>query len=227
MLNLPAKILTILLLVGILLERLSFPTAKDATPFHDRIAAVVERIPMSFEGWDGRDVPLPAPARALLGEPIFLAREFEHHGRDLSGTLVIIHCRDTQDLAGHYPPNCYPSSGWSNSGEPEDVPVPIGGSFLPMKRYAFERRGVARIEELVVYDVFLIPGRSPVTSMGDVYRVASNHLYRPYGASQVQVILNGGWRREHEGAIVESLMRETKDLIETVSKGPAEERHAE
>lgn len=228
MLNLPAKIITILLLLGVLVEYMMFPTAKDASPFHERVAGAVERVPMSFGSWEGRDVPLPAAAIALLGEPVFLAREYVDRRRDLSGTLVIVHCRDMQDLAGHYPPNCYPASGWSGPNPPagEDVMVPLGrgsdGPELPMKRYAFERRDSSHLEELVVYDVFLIPGRSSVTSMPEVYRVASNHLYRPYGAAQVQVVIDGGFRRDQEATVVEALMAQARSLVEIIAKGPGD-----
>lgn len=226
MLNIPAVILTVLLLLGVLLERLSFPTPQDAEPFQQRVASAVSAIPLSFGTWRGRDVALPAPARTLLREPVYLAREYLDVGRDLSGSLVVVYCRDTQDLAGHYPPNCYPSSGWKNMGGEKDVPVPIGGEIVPMKRYEFERREAGRVERLVVYDTFLIPGRSPMASMTEVYRAASNHVSRHYGAAQVLVVMEESRGEEEEGVVREALAGLLGPVVEVVRSGLSGGNHA-
>lgn len=206
MFNTIAKVLTLVLLVGVLLERRGYATARDAEPFHQAVTRSVELIPSSFGSWKGTPVEVPMPARKLLRPSAMLARLYRDTLTGREATLVIVHCPDTRDLAGHYPLRCYPTSGWSVIGEPQQISVTAGGTTIPLCRYEFAKHNLEVETRQVVYGTFLIPGMGAIPDMDAVYERASDYRARLYGATQVQVIFGDGFPpRDEEAAVAELL----------------------
>ncbi len=218
MFNFLAKALTIVLLIGVLLDRTSRPTPREAEPFHDRVREVVGSIPASFGAWAGREVPVPAPAQALLRPGALLARRYVHGTKGIEAELVIIHCRDTRDLAGHYPPNCYPAHGWRPEPHRPEIGVDAGDGVIPFSRYEFGKRTYEASDRLVVYGTFVIPGRGPVTSMSAVREAASDYADRLYGATQVQVIFRGDLGEAEEQGALREIITQALPVIRSVER---------
>ncbi len=213
MFNALARILTAILLAGILVERLTFSSPDQAEPFHARVSHLVEQIPSVFAGWVGKSMPVPEPAQALLRPTAILAREYTDTARSLVADLVVVHCRDTRDLAGHYPMRCYPSSGWEVVGDPVGVSVTVNGVEVPLSRYEFRKHSFDSETSKVIYGTFLLPGKGAVASMQEVYRNASSYRSRVYGATQIQVILPGEFPRGEEIGVVGEMIEQVLPLV--------------
>lgn len=161
-------------------------------------------------------MPVPEPAQALLRPSAMLAREYVHTSRKLVADLVVVHCRDTRDLAGHYPMRCYPSSGWEVVGDPVGVSVTVNGVEIPLSRYEFRKHSFDSETSKVIYGTFLLPGKGVVASMQEVYRNASSYRSRVYGATQVQVILPGEFPRGEEVGVVGEMIEQLLPLVREV-----------
>lgn len=216
MFNTLAKVLAVLLLVAVLVERMGYATAQDAEPFHESVKAAVEHVPSSFGTWKGSPVAVPAPARKLLRPSVMLAREYTDLARDVSATLVIVHCPDTRDLAGHYPLRCYPAIGWAKVGEPTDISVTVAGTSIPLRRYEFVKHSLDLETRQVVFGTFLIPGVGAVPSMEAVYERAADYRARLYGATQVQIVLGDGFPVGEESRVVMELLEQAWPVVSVV-----------
>jgi hypothetical protein len=218
MFNRFAIILTPILLLGVWLERQTFPSPEDSAPYHERVRAEVEAIPHIAGTWEGVDIDVPKPAQKLLRPNAVLARQYRNRESGDIAALILVHCADTRDLAGHYPPVCYPAQGWIDRGCRE-VTVTFGGRDVVLSRYVFSRSMLDREATLVVYDFFVIPGKGPVPDMESVGRAAADYLVRPFGAAQVQVVMHDVLPDDHERRIAAEILEPASAAIRAIEQG--------
>lgn len=159
------------------------------TAFHARVKAGVEAIPMEVSGWSGKDTEVPAAAGQLLRPNALFTRTYTHPERGWA-KLVVIHCRDSRDMSGHYPPNCYSGSGWTQAGPAAVAHYELWGGSVPIAAYEFTRKEVRGELHWVIYDFFVLPAAGIVTDMVEVQQASGDYRTRPYGAAQVQVIMD-------------------------------------
>src|SRR3954469_20179194 len=105
--------LTVALLLGLTAETLSRPRPSDAEPYHAQVKAAEAQITVP-DGWTFEDFRLPDGAIALLKPNASLYRVFKSPRQF---QFLFIQCRDARDMGGHYPPVCYPASGWVVVGD--------------------------------------------------------------------------------------------------------------
>lgn len=197
------------------------PSAADAAPFHAAAANAIRSIPSQFGPWQGSDTPVPTSAQALLKPNAIVSRSYINRETDEQASLVIVQCRDTRDMAGHYPPICYPGQGWSESpGTRRIATIAITNRELQATRYEFKRSAFDRERTLVVYNFFAIPGKGLPTDMDAIRRAAADYAARPFGAAQFQVVLfnpSSRYSAEQEIAIVESLLVPASSVVDLLS----------
>lgn len=183
--------------------------------YHDVVKQVIESIPFDVNGWVGQEVPLPQSATNLLRPNGLTARHYTHAEREVSATLMIAQCRDARDMAGHFPPRCYPANGWLTPDGVEPELVRVDGNDMVVYRY---HRVAGKSErDISVYNMFALPSGDLSVDMQDVYRLSADYQYRYYGAAQVQIIIDGtvepqehGWILEEMYAIVEPSVRRVR-----------------
>lgn len=195
--NIIAITSTLGVLGGIALETASYPTAKDAGPFHEAIREAVDLYPTEIGAWVGADGQVPAAATELLKPNAIFSRQFRNRDTGMVASVVVIQCQDSRDMAGHYPPICYPNSGWAmesgtvESGTNHTGVVDLWGMKVPFAEYGFALSSGANAQRLVIYNFFLLPGRRIVLGMDEVRAASGDYELRPYGAAQVQVVFDG------------------------------------
>jgi len=83
----------------------------EADEFHRAAAIAVAGIPVRIGSWNGTDYPLPPSAIELLRPNATLNRVYTNNmGREVG--FLLVQCRDSRDMLGHYPPICYKGQGW-------------------------------------------------------------------------------------------------------------------
>ena len=182
--------------------------------YHARVASVINSIPIDFDGWVGRQVPLPQSATKLLNPNGIVARQYFHEEKGVYATLMIVQCSDARDMGGHYPPVCYPGNGWMEYPEKPAWSYLIGDQELRV--YGFHRQAGRKERELVIYNLFILPTGVLTTSMRDVRKLSANYEYRQYGAAQLQVMIDGEIDSAEHAWIVESLYAAARPAIEAV-----------
>jgi EpsI family protein len=195
------------------------PTPADAEPFHHAAAAAIGDLPIHIGNWEGSDVPVPTAARTLLKPNALMCRQYRNKDTGEQASLVLVQCRDTRDMGGHYPPICYPGQGWIQEGSGQRVPIPLGDRTIPVVRYEFHREAFDRDRQLVVYNFFAIPGQGLPIDMEAIRKVAADYTARPFGAAQIQVVFEGRRSLEEERAVLSELLRPMEPVVGLLSDG--------
>lgn len=194
------------LVAAIGLETQGRPSAADGVEFHAAAAKVIGDLPLQFGDWKGEEVAVPAAAQVLLKPNAILSRRFVHRRTGESVSMSLVQCRDTRDMAGHYPPICYPGMGWAERSPASEASLDVDGVHLIAMRYHFTRQFFDQERTLVVYNFFAMPGEGFPSEMGAIRRAAADYTSRPYGAAQVQVVLNQAREPSEEKQLVQSVL---------------------
>lgn len=218
-----AKILTAVLLLGVLLDVSGRPPVADADPYHAQVKDAVARIPTRIGSWRGVDEPVPPAARALLRPNAIFSRAYTDPITNHSATLVLVQCRDSRGMMGHYPPVCYPAHGWEEGETARAIDVEIDGVTIPTTRYSYVQSGFNRRKTKVIYGFFAIPGTGLAREMDGVRRAASDYRARGLGAAQVQIILGDGLSPAEESEIVRELLTPVMPVIGLMRSGEVEQ----
>lgn len=158
-----------------------------------RVAAALSDAPYFIEGkWIGEDArdKIPREAQQLLRPNAILSRTYTAPGEPAMHVLVI-HCGDARDMIGHYPPICYPSSGWL-ALEPQtgvDRSLQVLDHTFPMREYCFSRaRNFAGEDVIRVFNTFVLPDGLVTPNIEAINRQSERLAVTTRGVAQVQVI---------------------------------------
>lgn len=208
-----APVLSILLLGAMHVQNAGVYDEAAAEAFHEQARLSIEGIPTAFGSWTSTDVDVPQSAVALLKPNALLGRRYIDEESGRWANLVIVQCRDTRDMSGHYPPVCYPAHGWMTSTAAE--PRLLGD--LEVTAYAFDRTEFDRVVRIAIYGVFVVPGQGLVQDMDGVRRAASDYRRRQYGAAQAQVLVDATLPREEQERIATEIFAAIEPVIDVLA----------
>ncbi len=221
-LAIPFALIT-MITIGVL--RVNPGNKAEVDAYHERVARVINAMPVDFNGWVGQQVPLPQSAIKLLDPNALVARQYFNAEKNLTATLLIVQCRDTRDMAGHYPPQCYPASGWTESQENSSQMFALGDYTL--RKYGYHRVTGQVERDIIVYSLFALPTGKLTTSMREVRRLGADYDYRKYGAAQLQVVIGGDVDPADHAWILNEMVQIARPSIETVLDAHPERVHSE
>ena len=177
-----------LLLAGLVARRASYPAPVESGTYLAEVRADVKDLPETFGAWRGEDAPVPTAAITLLRPNAALSRRYVNTESGTAFQLWVVHCGDARDMAGHYPPVCYPNSGWSQEGSREVQFEPEND--LPGMEYTFSQMIAGRNRQLVVANLILLPNGQPATTLEDLRELESDYRNRYRGAAQLQFVFD-------------------------------------
>lgn len=205
------------LLVGLALETYSRPRPSEAEPYHARVRAAAAELPAQIGPWEGKRVKPTRAARELLNPNVIYQRLYTNANNGQQVSVLIVHCKDARDIAGHYPPVCYPAHGWEQRSA-ERFEGEVAGQELHGTQYRFARSAFGS-GSMIVHNLIVMPGRI-VPDMDQVEKLAGSYVRRFYGAAQVQVVFQGAdmTPRERE-RIFRTMVRAHMPVIEAIRDG--------
>ena len=203
------------LLSGAMVVGMSLPDGSEAEAYHAQVREVAKDLPREIGDWSAVDVELPEAAIALLKPNVLISRRYFSEEKDKSFAMLIVQCADARDMEGHYPPNCYPSSGWTSLGQ-RPVRLALGSKVADSMDYQFERVTVDALEQISVFNVILMPGNGFVTSMGSIRRLAGTVSDRYFGAAQMQFVFSGPWDEDQRQEVVEEVAQSLGPLVDVI-----------
>jgi hypothetical protein len=188
------------LLAGITAEKRTHLKAADAEPYHARAKAAINAMPWNLYVndvlWTAREQkPEDAAVRLLKPNEILSRYYTETKTTASAGTasVLIVQCRDSRDMTGHYPPICYPNSGHEMVYRQVREPVVVGeGSArvsVPFTEYHFEKEIRGGRTGFCVYNFFVVPNVGIVPDIKGVNDAAEDYQRRFFGAAQFQVVM--------------------------------------
>ena len=216
-----APVVSFALLLAILLTRgagAQAPPGADA--YHEEVAAAIERIPYKVGEWVGRDVEVPPAAQQLLRPNKLMQRRYENIVTGRTMNVLIVHCRDSRDLVGHFPPVCYPANGWSAQGV-QDSSFSLASGTFPARVYRFNRIVDGVEQRLRVFSFFVVPsGEAEIASDYDALNAASrSRRLTGLGAAQLQLIGGEGFTESERRAVIDEFIRALEPVIRLIGQG--------
>ncbi|MDX2132712.1 MAG: exosortase-associated EpsI family protein [Planctomycetota bacterium] len=220
-----AAALGLLVLLGWSLFVAPRPRASEA--YLAEIRTLVQDIPYAIGPMVGTDIEVvPAAARMLKPNAIF-QRVYRDPLKGHSLSLVIVHCQDVRDLAGHYPPICYPSAGWRESAPRDVAPIAMEELQIPVTRYEFLRRQQHNEETVRVFSFFVKPsGERLVPDMGDVERSARMPEAASLGAAHIMIGIPADQDPQTTDRLVRDALREIRPLVRAIMRHDADGSHS-
>ena len=194
-----------------------YPTAASAAGYHEHVLELARAAPKTFGRWTGTANEIPPSAVELLRPNATVSRNFVDAADGLSGQFLIVQCRDARDLAGHWPPNCYPSSGFTETGR---TPATWNAPGLPPIHgvsYRFERASLNGTLAMVVDNFLVLPGVGFVPDMAAVRAAGDDPQRRNFGAAQVQIVTETGLTNEQRQTIFDQILAPHAELLNTIA----------
>lgn len=224
------------LLAGMVAEQRTHIKPADVEPYHARARAAIEAVPYVIGYWTGKDDDIPPAAQKLLRPNAILSRTYIDTQPSARGprvaSLLIVQCRDSRDMVGHYPPICYRAQGRTPEAFAGCMDSPekgvnrdwrVGDTIIPGVEYRFLHRRQGQFWRTTVYNFFIVPGKGIVRDMQGVVDAAEDYQQRYYGAAQFQLVFSGLAsddlsQAEHD-EIFATLMAPNLSLIQTLTSG--------
>ncbi|MFG0329800.1 MAG: exosortase-associated EpsI family protein [Phycisphaerales bacterium] len=218
----PLLSLALLVLITIVHYRAASPTAAGDA-YRATVRAEVERLPYRVGEWVGKDSEPTAAAVDLLKPNVIVQRTFFHPETMETVSLLFVHCSDIRDMAGHYPPICYPSHGWIKTNA-EVFDLPVGSHTRQASLYEFRWPVTSVRPAMQVVNLFVAPDDTPVIARDlDALRsAAAPGVLSTLGVGQFQLVLPATLGRTERVEIASEFMAAIQPLIAAVGTRPDE-----
>jgi len=217
--HLAGPIITLALLAGMVGTKLSRATSIDAEPYHQRVRSAIEAIPLHIGDWTSTgNLKIPQAAIALLKPNAILNRRYYNYKTNRSATLLIVHCKDARDLAGHYPPICYPANGYT-----EEVATAkdwqLDNLAIPGMEYVYSRGTLEGRSQSVVENFMILPDGQVCRDMQGVRRAASDYTKHFFGAAQIQLLFDNSIPPQDRTDIFKEILGPNLAVLQTMRAG--------
>ena len=196
----------------------SLPDPEGTEAFHASVRQAMGRLPARSGSWTSYEVPPTPGAVKLLRPNVLDQRRWVNGATNEAVSVLVVHCGDTRDMLGHYPPVCYVGQGMQLSGRGEWTATTGKGEFR-VPEYEFLAVRGSRTEGVVVRNAMLLPGVGLGRDMSDVQKAARNVNRRYFGAGQIQLVFPHEYTQPQRERITEEMLGIYRDVLEVVS-GP-------
>lgn len=203
------------MLGGMAMKMRASAPVEDAAPYHKQVAGLLGDLPAVIGEWEGAKITVPLPAVKLLRPNVIQAWHYQNSRTRRWANLVAVHCKDSRDMFGHFPPNCYPSSGWTQVRPPEQVELRVGARTIPMMQYNFKRNDLGRVENHLIFNFFVLPS-GIVRTMEEVQDATRYHRDRGFGAAQFQIVMDAATPENRRDEVVRDLLQPLIVAIEVL-----------
>lgn len=212
-----AQLATLLVLIaGFLLRQQSSMDPVVVEGYHEQIRQAVAELPYRVGDWIGVDVPVPTSAQKLLRPNAIFSRTYRDTRSGEEVSVVLVHCRDTRDMVGHFPPVCYPAHGWTDQTDRKDWSIDS-----KTRVYAFERKSGEESQGIVVWSFFELPGVGRVADMDALRRLDESRARKTLGAAQVQILFDSEVSPSDQKAAVTRFEAVLQPVLDRVREWPS------
>ncbi len=215
-----ATIAALMVLSAALPNRASI--SQEGIERHAAIAQEVKTVSNYIGRWSGADgKPMAPEAQQLLKPNAILNRRYTSPGGPWVH-LVIVHCGDSRDMIGHFPPVCYPSAGWTTVPATMNTAhtLNVRNQPFPVREYAF--RGYledGREESIRILNAFVLPDGAVTRDIADISKQSERLSVAVQGVAQVQIITSARVRIEEAIGAAEEILNGLTGLFDALQLG--------
>ncbi|MDQ7012394.1 MAG: exosortase-associated EpsI family protein [Planctomycetota bacterium] len=220
-----APSLAMLLLAG--LATLHFTerdTSGGVDMYMERAGARIDEVPLHIGRFIGQTAAVAPEVENLLKPNRVLQRRYvDPYSTEPDDwfSLVIVHCGVAKDMFGHYPPNCYPRAGWTESVPAEDVVVRAGELTIPARLYRYTRESGMTAQRQDILSFFVVPSAPDRFGADDrmVDMASRTAASDKLGAAQVQILTPTSMSEERRKAIWSEVLEAIVPVLNTIAEG--------
>ncbi len=216
-----APLVTLLLLAGMTTADKLRIDPHESDGYHSRAAVAIAKVPKVFgtsnQTWfqTGKDILLPDDAAGMLKPNAYLHRLYMNPSTGRRVEILLVQCRDTRDMQGHYPPICYPSSGCSiDHGITQTWQA--GSLSITGVEYVVTR---PNSQILIIRNFFVLPNGKIVRDMDSVVAAAKDYRELVYGVAQIQLLFDASVGEVERNQIFAQMMGSNQDLLGSLRSG--------
>lgn len=193
-------------------------STQAATAYHARVARAVRAMPMQLAGWEGRVVPLTAPAEEMLKPNAVYSVEFVHPTTRQSFRVSLIQCAYARDMHYHEPRVCYPNSGWQ-MGMLKEVDWPVKFGTVEGAEYIFRQVLEERLQQIYVNNFFVMPDGHIVRWAETVRERIKLPWVDRFGVTQVQLVFSSSFSEESRRELTEAFLESNWGTLQVIQSG--------
>lgn len=198
--------------------RINAGQVHGAEEYRAAVRASVEALPWRLGSWVGADVETPPAAIQLLKPNILKQRRYVNDSTGRTFNVLIVHCSDTRDLRGHYPPVCYKAHGWLEV-ETRTSSVAMNGQSFPAKSYLFSRVVQGVEQRMLIFSFFILPDGTIVPDDASLDRSSGARWATQLGAAQIQIVGGEDLTEPERMVIVQEFVGALDNAIRTIAQG--------
>ncbi len=220
-----APLLCLGLLAGMTAEQRTHIPPAEVAGYHSAMRELLAdeaNVPYFLGNWTGKNMPIPEAAQKLLDINAYVSRRYVDNSatgtirRTRWADLLIVQCKDSSDMDGHWPPKCYPARGERLEFQ-QAREWTLNGVSIPLNEYIFVRSNEGRLFRRCVYNFLIVPNRGIKRDMDAVQAAAADFRQRYFGAAQVQVIMDGDLPQADREAIFADLIQPIIPVITAIN----------
>lgn len=215
--NVVVSALALVFLGGAAVDRgMNMVAPEDTAPYQARIRQAYAQLPMRIGNWIGEETPVPQSAITLLHPNVIISRRYTNFATGRTASFLLTQCADARDMAGHYPPICYPNQGWIKE-RVKACHWTVDGLGIDGMEYHFLRSPESP-SGIIVRNFMILPDGTIAPDM-DSIRKSTSVRRRFYGAGQVQVICDSNVPPDEQDQIFTSLIEGHMSVITAILSG--------
>lgn len=186
------------------------------------VSRSLDALPYKVGPWIGADTEVQEAAVRLLNPNKLIQRVYTDPATGRTVQVLVVHCGETRDMVGHFPPVCYPAHGWVQE-EALPAEVRIDDVVSPATQYRFRRTLQGLQSEMVITNFFVLPGEGLQTAadIGSLDQASQSPLQAALGAAQVQIVTEAQLRSDERAAIVDLFAAALEPSLRVVAGGGA------
>lgn len=195
-------------------------------PDPQTVVAAVDTLPYRIGEWTGLDTPMPEAAVRLLRPNAMVSRRYRNLDTGQTIEFVIVHCGDSRDMLGHYPPVCYPNAGWVYTDRVDDrrntnretlVELMLADRPFTASMYEFSRIAEWGMESSIrIFNFFILADGGLSYNIADVHRRGNWMKATANSVGQVQLLTEGDVSIEDAVSMANSILRGTAPMFEAL-----------
>lgn len=189
------------------------------------VAEAVKAVPYRIGPWTGTDEEFAPAAMELLHINAILSRRYERIGVSDVNVLVV-HCTDVRDMRGHWPPICYPATGWTPAPAARtagETSLPVRSRTVAAREYEYRRAEAGGWESRIhVMSFFVLADGRLTADIHEVDRQSQRLALAVRGVAQIQIVTAAGMPREEAAAAATELLAGMDELFEALGVGDGE-----
>ncbi|MFV1968179.1 MAG: exosortase-associated EpsI family protein [Pirellulaceae bacterium] len=207
--------ISLLLLTGMAVARVYRPQPADAAPYHEHVRQVAGSLPIRIGDWVGTDLDVPPAAIKMLQPNVLVYRQYHQLETGQIASLLLVQCKDARDLAGHFPPVCYPAHGWEPVFSRPHT-WRLDDRTIDGMEYGFDFRGLQATQHMVVANFMVLPDGQFLRDMKGVRRAAADYTRHFLGAAQFQIVMDASIPESQRDKTVQQLLEGCRETIDAI-----------